>query len=34
MTQQERDQAFLDLLSPNEKLIWTLENRDPEVNRV
>lgn len=29
MTQQERDQAFLDLLSPNEKLIRILENRDP-----
>jgi hypothetical protein len=28
MTRRERDQAFLDLLSPNEKLIWTLENRD------
>jgi Protein of unknown function (DUF3485) len=32
MTRQERDQAFLDLLSPNEKLIRTLENRDPGGN--
>jgi hypothetical protein len=29
MTRQERDQAFLDLLGPNETLIRTLENRDP-----
>ena len=27
MSSQERDQALIDLLSPNEKLIWTLENR-------
>ena len=26
---KRRDQAFLDILSPNENLIWTLENRDP-----
>lgn len=32
MTRQERDQAFLDLLSPNEKVIRTLENRDPGGN--
>jgi hypothetical protein len=24
-----RDQAFVDILGPNENLIWTLENRDP-----
>jgi hypothetical protein len=27
MSPQERDRALIDLLSPNEKLIWTLENR-------
>ncbi len=32
MTRQERDQAFLDLMGPNEKLIRTLENRDPGGN--
>jgi hypothetical protein len=32
MTREERDQAFLDLLGPNENLIRTLENRDPGGN--
>ena len=32
MTPEERDQAFIDLLSPNENLIRTLENRDPGGN--
>jgi hypothetical protein len=27
MSRQERDRALIDLLSPNEKMIWTLENR-------
>jgi len=27
MSAQERDRALIDLLSPNEKLLWTLENR-------
>jgi hypothetical protein len=27
MSSPERDRALIDLLSPNEKLIWTLENR-------
>jgi hypothetical protein len=29
LTPQERDQAFIDLLSPNENILWTLENRGP-----
>jgi hypothetical protein len=29
MTTQERDQAFIDLLGPNEDMIKTLENRPP-----
>jgi hypothetical protein len=29
LTPEERDQAFVDLLSPNENILWTLENRSP-----
>jgi hypothetical protein len=29
LTSQERDQAFIDLLSPNQNILWTLENRAP-----
>jgi Protein of unknown function (DUF3485) len=32
MTEQQRDQALLDLLSPNETLIRILENREPGGN--
>ena len=29
LTREERDQAFIDLLSPNESVLWTLENCGP-----